>query len=181
MLLAITGQTALFRPFARASRHLPLTTTRSWSSTPLTPQADAQPIITASFSKGGAGLKAGDYALLRRAFSDEDVRVFARVTGDNNAIHLDDCSAAQSVFKRRVVHGMLTSSLFSAIFGSHIPGCIYLDQTLTFKKPVYLNEEVTARIDVLKARGRVVKCNTTVTNQNNEMVVEGKATVLLPS
>eukprot|EP00529_Nitzschia_sp_RCC80_P037036 CAMPEP_0113444314 /NCGR_PEP_ID=MMETSP0014_2-20120614/2603_1 /TAXON_ID=2857 /ORGANISM="Nitzschia sp." /LENGTH=152 /DNA_ID=CAMNT_0000335323 /DNA_START=1 /DNA_END=457 /DNA_ORIENTATION=+ /assembly_acc=CAM_ASM_000159 len=43
-----------------------------------------------------------------------------------------------------VVHGMLVAALFSSIFGCIAPGCVYLNQTLDFKKPVYVGDTVAA-------------------------------------
>ena len=86
--------------------------------------------ITASFPKGGACLKAGDWAELRRSFSDADIRSFACVSMDDNTIHLDDNAAAASIFGRRDAHGMLSACAFSVCCGPHIPGSVNLNQTV---------------------------------------------------
>ena len=68
-----------------------------------------------------------------------------------------------------IVHGMLSASLFSAIFGTLIPGSIYRSQTIQFSAPVYCYEEVVGRVHVTKVRnlrgGALVHCDTTVTKR----------------
>ena len=63
-------------------------------------------------------------------FTQEDVDTFAQVTGDTNPIHLDEEYASKSIFKKRVVHGALSNSIFSKVFGTITPGkgTIYLSQ-----------------------------------------------------
>lgn len=127
-------------------------------------------------------LRPGDAAVERRAFGDEDVRAFARVSGDTNALHLDEEAARASRFGRRVVHGMLTASLFSTVFGTRLPGAIYLGQSVRFRAPVFIGDEIEARVTVreVAADSRVVTCDTVVTNADGVEVVTGEARVLVP-
>ena len=53
------------------------------------------------------GCVVGDCAELRRVFSLKDVEAFAALSLDNNPLHLDKDVASQSIFKQRVVHGVL--------------------------------------------------------------------------
>ncbi|MCX8080102.1 MAG: MaoC family dehydratase [Bacteroidia bacterium] len=75
------------------------------------------------------------------SFSQEDVNRFAEVTGDKNPVHLDPAYAANTMFKRPIMHGMLSASLFSKVFGTLYPGegTIYLKQSLQFLKPMYVD------------------------------------------
>jgi len=74
----------------------------------------------------------GYKASISHVFTDESVKDFATISKDENPIHLDDAAAAASVFGKRVVHGMLVASLFSALLGVELPGegTMYLGQTL---------------------------------------------------
>ncbi len=80
-------------------------------------------------------------------FSQADVIDFARVTGDNNPLHLDADFAAQTPFKRPIIHGMLGASIFTKVLGTEFPGpgSVYLAQTLEFLRPMFVdtNYEVT--------------------------------------
>jgi acyl dehydratase len=72
-------------------------------------------------------------------FSQEHVKQFAEVTGDMNPVHLDAEYAALTPFKKPIMHGMLSASLFSKVFGTLFPGegTIYLKQSLVFLKPMF--------------------------------------------
>lgn len=45
---------------------------------------------------------------------------------------------------------MISSSFFSALFGTKLPGegCVYVSQSLNFKRPVYMGDTVTATVIV---------------------------------
>ena len=92
-------------------------------------------------------LTIGMSAEYRRAISDEEMRLFADLTGDTNPLHFDDDFAAQSRFGGRIVHGMCTASFISTVIGTRMPGpgSIYLSQTLRFTAPVRPGDEVVAR------------------------------------
>ncbi len=57
-----------------------------------------------------------------------------------------------------LVHGMLVASIFSSIFGSLAPGCVYLNQTLKFATPLHADETVLGRIEIEKVRIFVMEC-----------------------
>ena len=127
-------------------------------------------------------LKIGDSASLSKTFSDEDVRTFAKISGDQNPVHLDDEYAAQTPFKKRIAHGMLTAGLISAILGTELPGegTIYLGQTINFKAPVYLDDTITATVTVVKLHERkpIATLETICKNQDDVMVLDGEAVVM---
>ena len=68
------------------------------------------------------------------SFTQNEVNAFATLTGDTNPIHLDKNYAKNSIFKKRIMHGFLSASIFSRVFGTLFPskGCIYLKQELNF-------------------------------------------------
>lgn len=126
-------------------------------------------------------LNVGDTASRSKAITDRDVRTFAAISGDENPIHLDEEFAADTQFGKRIVHGMLTASLISAVLANDLPGhgSIYLGQTLKFVAPVFIGDEITARVTVTSARDDrpIAKLETVCTNQRNEIVIKGEATV----
>ena len=130
-------------------------------------------------------LSIGATASRTKTFSDEDVRVFARVSGDLNPVHLDDAYATATRFGQRIVHGMLTASLISAVIGNDMPGkgTIYLSQTLQFKAPVYIGDTVTATVAVtdFRPRKRIATLSTTCTRQDGTVVLTGEAVVIAPA
>ena len=126
-------------------------------------------------------LKIGDTACLSRAFTEEDVIQFAKISSDSNPIHLDKKFAESSAFGQRIVHGMLVASLFSRLLGVDLPGegTIYLGQKLVFKAPVLIGEEVTASVKIIHIREHkpIVTLQTVCVNSKGNVVIEGEAVV----
>ncbi|HXB41157.1 MAG TPA: MaoC family dehydratase [Bacteroidia bacterium] len=86
-------------------------------------------------------------------FTQADVEAFAQCTGDKNPVHLNAAYAAKTMFKRPIMHGMLGASLFSKVFGTLFPGegTIYLKQSLSFLKPMYVDVDYVAEFTVKEA------------------------------
>ena len=95
-------------------------------------------------------LETGMTASFAKTVTDADITLFAGVSGDTNPVHLDDNFAAQTQFKQRIAHGMLSASFISAVFGTRLPGpgAIYMSQNLRFIAPVRAGDTVEARVTV---------------------------------
>ena len=95
-------------------------------------------------------LRVGMSAPYSKTITEADLVLFAGVTGDNNAIHVNEEFAAATPFGGRIVHGMLTASVISAAIANKMPGpgTIYLGQNLRFSAPVRLGETVHATVTV---------------------------------
>ena len=129
-------------------------------------------------------VKVGDSVSVTRAFSAVDVEAFAALSGDNNPVHLDAEFAATTQFGQRVCHGALVTSLFSTLLGTQLPGegSIYVSQNSQFRAPVFLDEEVTASVEVteINEKRAMVTLKTTVVNAGGKVVVKGEAVMFLP-
>jgi 3-hydroxybutyryl-CoA dehydratase len=128
-------------------------------------------------------LAVGMEASYAKTITNEDVLAFADLSGDTNPVHLDDAYAAGTIFKERIAHGFLTASLFSTVLGTKLPGpgCIYLSQSLKFRAPVRIGDEVvaTARVTGLDAeKGRAVLLTECAVNGKN--VLDGEAVLMVP-
>jgi acyl dehydratase len=75
------------------------------------------------------------------SFTQGEVIRFAELTGDHNPIHLDPEYAANTVFKKPIMHGILGASVFSKVLGTQFPGegTIYLRQEMNFKRPMFVD------------------------------------------
>jgi 3-hydroxybutyryl-CoA dehydratase len=127
--------------------------------------------------------KPGDKASISKTITDDDIRMFADASGDHNPLHLDDEFARQTRFGRRIAHGMLSASLISAVIAHKLPGqgSIYLGQSVRFVAPVFPGDTVTATATVISVREDkpILTLETICTNQRDEVVVRGEATVLV--
>lgn len=128
-------------------------------------------------------LTVGMSSEIEKVFDLKSVQNFADLVDDHNPIHLDEEYASKSIFKKRIVHGLLVSGLISAVIGTKLPGegSIYLGQTLSFIKPVYLQDKIKAKVEVIKLRDdkKLVTLKTICVNQDNEEVINGEAVVKL--
>ncbi len=110
------------------------------------------------------------------------VEDFAEASFDKNPIHLSDSYASSTQFKRRIAHGMLFGSLISAIIGNDFPGngTIYLNQYLSFRKPVFLGDivEIVVKITDIDEKGWLTLETNCYTDGN--AVIEGNALVIPP-
>jgi 3-hydroxybutyryl-CoA dehydratase len=119
-----------------------------------------------------------------KTFLIEDVLEFARISEDNNPIHIDEEHASNSIFEKRVVHGVLLVSMFSKIFGTIYPGngAIYLSQTAKFIKPAFIGEPIGAKAKLInfdkeKYQGVFL---TECYNDNGKLLLTGEAKILFP-
>jgi len=130
-------------------------------------------------------LSLGQKASFTKHVTEQDVVLFAAVSGDVNPVHLDEEFAADTMFGGRIAHGMLSGAVISAALAMELPGpgVIYLGQTLRFTRPVRIGDEITAHLEVTEKReGKgIVKLACEVVNQDGKVVVSGEATVLAPS
>ncbi len=125
----------------------------------------------------------GDSASFSKTISESDVYQFAGITGDFNPVHIDEVYASNTIFKKRIVHGMLVSSFISTVLASKIPGegTIYVGQELKFTRPVYIGDTITAKLELIEIiNEKRWKIQSQVFNQNGEMVVDGFSIVKPP-
>ena len=125
----------------------------------------------------------GQSAEMTKIITEEDVFLFAGITGDRNPVHISKEFAAKSRFGERIAHGMLTAGLISAVIGMKLPGpgCLYVSQTLSFLAPVRIGDEVTARAEVVEVISeKRLKLRTQCINQRKEVVLEGEAIIVPP-
>lgn len=116
------------------------------------------------------------------SFTQEDVVLFAKVTGDNNPVHLDEVYAANTIFKRPIIHGMLGATVFSKVFGTMFPGegTIYLNQNLQFLRPMLVDTNYIAQFEVIEIDREKHRATITtiVLNEDGKKVVDGSAILM---
>lgn len=129
-------------------------------------------------------IQTGDTASIVRLVGQDDIDLFAAVSGDENPAHLDAAFAKTGLFGHVVAHGMWTAALVSAVLGTRLPGpgTIYLGQELHFLKPVAPGDTITATVTVKEKQSqkRIVLLDTVCTNRAGDVVLKGTATVIAP-
>jgi acyl dehydratase len=127
---------------------------------------------------GPLGLRVGQTAEREKTVTDADLRAYADITGDENPLHFDDVFAAGTRFGRRVAQGGIAAGLFNALVAMDLPGpgTVFMSQTLSYHAPVYVNDTVTARVEVmsLKADKPVCQIKFEVRNSEGVVVLDGE-------
>ena len=122
--------------------------------------------------------RVGERAEFSKTVTEADVVLMAGISGDLNALHLDEEYGRRTRFKSRVAHGVLTVSFLSAantlLTG---PGFVYLGQEVKFLAPVRIGDTVTATSEIAEMRTdkQILRVRTSVRNQHGEMVADGMA------
>ena len=128
-------------------------------------------------------IEVGETASVTKTVTEADIVNFAGIIGDFNPVHLNAEYAKDTMFGERIAHGMLTASFISTVIGTCLPGinALYLSQEIKFVKPVRIGDTITAFGEVLDkqdAKQRMT-IKTVVTNQRDEVVIDGKAVVMV--
>src|SRR6187399_3571720 len=149
-------------------------------------QKPTQPVVDPRMLRllGFEDLHVGMRESLMKTVMDSDVVGFARLSGDDNPLHLCDVYASETRFGQRIAHGLYTASLISAVLGTRLPGpgAVYRSQTLNFRAPVKIGDTVAVSVEVAelmpeKSRARL-SCICAV---GGEVVLDGEALVKVPS
>ena len=133
----------------------------------------------AHVSREFSSFSVGDEVTFSKTITEADIVLFAGVSGDTYPLHVDAEYAKTTRFGQRVAHGMLSASLFSTVNGLMLgtPGGLYVEQTLRFRRPVYIGDTLTARSELvaIDAEKHRLHCTTTIVNQHGKIVVDGAA------
>ncbi len=128
-------------------------------------------------------IKMGQSAEVAHTITEEDIQTFGNLSGDFNPLHFDEEWAKKTMFEGRIAHGILTAAFISTAIGMHLPGpgTIYMGQSMRFLVPVRIGDTITARVEVVKLNDEKhrVTLQTTCTNQDGKMVLDGEALVTL--
>ncbi|MER9474949.1 MaoC/PaaZ C-terminal domain-containing protein [Mesorhizobium sp. M0520] len=125
-----------------------------------------------------------------RTVFDADIVAFAGISGDFNRLHVDDVSAASTIHKRRIAHGMLIASIVTGL-RSRIDDYAmigFMETQRRFVAPVFPGDTITVNYEVAETRRSksrpdtgVVTLAVTVTKQTGETVQQGRDVLLIES
>ena len=184
----------------RAARLLSSSSSSASAAAAAAAAASAAPSPVTAVAVAALPLRVGSAGAVRKTVSAADVAAFAALLGDSNEIHRADFVGGPGALfgGRPVAHGMLGAGLIGTVFGSQVPGAVYVSQALRFRKPVFLGDMLEARVEVTAARPRgearnLLTCDTRVVRVASgggggdggdgvgDVVVEGEAMVLAPA
>jgi 3-hydroxybutyryl-CoA dehydratase len=128
-------------------------------------------------------IQIGETASLSKTITEKDIYTFAGLIDDSNPVHLDAEYAKTTMFGERIAHGMHSASFFTTLIATKLPGIegIYASQDIKFIRPVRIGDTLTARAEVAEKSDTKPRLTlkTTVTNQNGELVIDGKAVIFV--
>ena len=87
--------------------------------------------------------------------TEDDARRFAELSGDWNPLHTDPAYAAETSYRRTILHGAFSAGLLSRMAGMHIPGrdCLLHGIKLKFIAPILPPARLRVRGSLLRERG----------------------------
>ncbi|CAM2759336.1 bifunctional enoyl-CoA hydratase/phosphate acetyltransferase [Legionella worsleiensis] len=129
-------------------------------------------------------LTLGRKATLVRTLTQNDMNLFAAISGDINPAGIELDNALNDSIEGGVGQGMWSGALISSLLGTVLPGpgTVYLEQNIQFKHPICLGDELTLTITVQdkEQATRIVTFDCTGINQKGELIVTGHAKVIAP-
>ena len=116
--------------------------------------------------------------------TEDDIELFAQVSGERNPLHMDEAFAKQTPFGQRIAHGALTASYISGILGNDLPGpgSIFVGLNMRFRRPVFIGSNVIVRVEVTEMQQRGNRVTLKVScNVDGKAAISGEAIVMVPS
>ena len=127
-------------------------------------------------------IKIGQKKSFEVVVTESMVDDFAKLSGDNNPLHMDENYAKSNNFKGRVCHGMLLASFFSRLAGMYIPGknALYFSQSLKFQHPCFVNDRIEIRGEVIdkSLATKIITLKTTI-SKDKRQIVDGIGKVMV--
>jgi 3-hydroxybutyryl-CoA dehydratase len=115
-------------------------------------------------------MQVGDVIRWQRTFTEEDIRLFAKLSGDEGEHHLVPDEQG-----RLMAHGLLTATLPTKIGGDI--NLIASEMTFAFHRPVFAGDTITCEVTLteLEPQEKYFKLNSTwvCRNQNSKEVMTG--------
>ena len=109
------------------------------------------------------------------------VKSYAEITGHYNPLHFDEEFTSKTRFDGLICQGGITTGLLHALVAMDMPGpgTVFLNQSWSFPKPVYIGDTITAEATVTSANNRrsIAKLDISIKNQSGDEVLKDEATV----
>ena len=128
-------------------------------------------------------IQIGDKAIFKKTMTESDITLFAGITGCFSPIHVDEEFCKKTMFKKRLIPGLLSTALIDTTM-TYVGGAsnIHLSQSAKFLAPVFIGDTITLTSEVISkdpAKYRVT-IKSTITNQEEKVVLEGESVFMIP-
>jgi alkylation response protein AidB-like acyl-CoA dehydrogenase/acyl dehydratase/putative sterol carrier protein len=129
-------------------------------------------------------IEVGEKAESTMIVTDEHINLYAQMSGDYNALHMDDEYAATTMFGKRIAHGPIGGALVARVIGTQLPGLgtLAFNMKVNFKAPVYPGDTIRAVIEVTEKvpEDNLCRIKFDVFNEDSVVVMDGYANVMPP-
>lgn len=127
--------------------------------------------------------KVGDQFKQEFSYTQEEVDMYAKVSGDTNPLHIDEEAGKNSMFGRRIIHGFLGASIFTRIFGTlwYADGTVYMAQSVKWLRPMFTGQKYIGVITVKEINAekhRVTYTCEVFDESTGEQTISGEATLM---
>jgi acyl dehydratase len=109
--------------------------------------------------------------------AQDEFNRFAKLSQDDNPIHVDPEFSARTRFGKTVAHGMFLYSLVCGALAKHFPNASQASQDLMFPAPSFVGEELVISLRVLETNADTVRVETIATRPNGEIGLQGETTL----
>lgn len=128
-------------------------------------------------------LQLGDEFRHKYSYTQEDVDLFAKVSGDTNPLHIDAAAGKASMFGRNIIHGFLGAAVFTKIFGAlwYADGHVYMSQSMKWMKPMFIDTQYEAVVkvkEIYKEKNRILYECAVYDVTTGEQTIAGEALLL---
>ncbi len=128
-------------------------------------------------------ISVGDVFTHEVTYTQEQVNLYAQISGDTNPLHINEEVGKASMFGRCIIHGHLSASVFTKIFGTllHADGHIYMKQNTTFLKPMFTGNAYRAEVivkEIFPEKNRVLYETKVVDVATGDTTITGEALLM---
>jgi len=136
--------------------------------------SEATPEFKLQLREAFDAIQVGQSFTFRRTFTEVDVALFCGVTGDYNPYHIDETFAQSNFFGRRIIPGLLTSSMITHIGG--MIGFLATEMHFHYVESVYIGDTITCTVTFTEkdAQKRLFKVTGSFVNQHGVEVLRAR-------
>lgn len=115
----------------------------------------------------------------QKTFTQAQFDAFAKLSGDDNPIHVDPEFSARTRFGRTVAHGMFLYSVICGVISRHFPNAVQRSQSFMFPAPTYTDEPMIITVKMMAQKGNEAQLFTEMKTGEGTVTLTGDTVILL--